>query len=430
MKIHPIALLIASPTFASSSSTIERKRKDVTLDSDDSTVNLLQQAIRESQLLKEALREQQSTEHRALEEALQEQQSAAASRSLQDTNESGSPTYYPTFYISSPEEIYGDSWWADLPKDIKRAFKVLGWDQVSWDTGINPPSENMSWDELTLAMQGAAGVIGYTQETWDLEEDVSDSIEDYAWISLPEYAKEAAIILGWNEDLWDYGGTAWSDEMLWNELSSDAQEAAVVLGYDEASWNAGVPAKDELAEEENTVSIEESVEETTTSTVIPSTIMSTVEPSTEPDTTEAPVNNDDEVTITETTDANNGEDVTTTEATMSKGDDKFPNEDNSNSKEDDKFVKDESTLFAGEQSMSIPLLDMSMVESYDELSMSMSMTATDDDLSSIESDSNDKIFVDTVDDDVVDDDQLSMSMSMSIPEDDEALSKEEFDNSR
>ena len=469
MKVHPIVLLIASPAITVASSlALERKRKDVTLDSTgDSTVNRLQeQALRESLLLKEALHEQkyQSTENKALKEALEEQRSAAATRSLQDedTTESGSPTYYPTFYILSPEEIYGDSWWADLPKDIQRAFKVLGWDQVSWDTGVPPPSENMLWDELTLAMQSAARVIGYTQETWDQEEDVTDSIEYYAWISLPEYAKDAAIILGWNEYLWDNGGTAWSDEMLWNELSSDAQEAAMVLGYDEASWNAGVPAKDE---EEDAVSTGESVAETTTPTISPSIIISTVAPSMGPDSTESPVINDEEVTTTVTTVASNDDEVTSTEATMAKSDDKFIqeetitvttvasnddevtsteattaksddkviNEENDNATGDDKFVNDETTVFTAEQSMSMPQLDMSMVESYNEasISMSMSMKVTDNDLSPIETVSNDKIFVDsTIDDDAVDDHQVSMSMSMSIPEDVSALNKEKTDDSR
>ena len=59
------------------------------------------------------------------------------------------------------------------------------------------------------------------------------------------------------------------------------------------------------------------------------------------------------------------------------------------------------------------------------------MKVTDDDLSPIETVSNDKIFVDsTIDDDAVDDDQFSMSMSLSIPEDVSALNEEEVDDSR
>ena len=171
----------------------------------------------------------------------------------------------------SPDEIYGDEWWRDLPPEIQSAYLILGWNETAWDEGINPPSENMDWNELSLEMQDAAGIIGYTQESWDAEEAATavlldddltsngkftDGIEnattlddvdaaaganyyeDYDWAELPPNAQEAATTLGWTESLWDYNGTAWSDEIFWDDLSSEAQEAASVLGYNQASWDA------------------------------------------------------------------------------------------------------------------------------------------------------------------------------------------------
>lgn len=167
------------------------------------------------------------------------------------------PTQQINVSIASPEELYEDEWWRDLPPDIQDAYTLLGWNETSWDSGNNPPSENTIWNELTLVMQDAASYIGYTQQTWDGDHDETvilpndltannvssvqtdiEHYEDYDWIELPPDVKQAAITLGYNEQLWDNDGTSWSDELEWYELPSEAQEAAGLLGYDEASWNA------------------------------------------------------------------------------------------------------------------------------------------------------------------------------------------------
>ena len=144
-----------------------------------------------------------------------------------------------TIEITSPED-YEYEWWGDLLPEIQAAYATLGWDETSWNLGINPPSEYMNWDELTPEMQEAASVIGYTPEMWDGEEVGTYGIDDYAWCGLPSYMEEAAIVLGWNEYLWDNDGVAWSDSVLWEDLSVEAQDAAKVLGYDEVTWNTGV----------------------------------------------------------------------------------------------------------------------------------------------------------------------------------------------
>ncbi len=40
----------------------------------------------------------------------------------------------------APEELYCSEYWKDLPRDIKSAFAVLGYDEMSWNNGIEPPS--------------------------------------------------------------------------------------------------------------------------------------------------------------------------------------------------------------------------------------------------------------------------------------------------
>jgi uncharacterized membrane protein SirB2 len=164
--------------------------------------------------------------------------------------------------METPDDLYEDEWWRDLPPEIQDAYAVLGWNETVWDEGnesVFPSSENMTWIELSPEMQEAAGVIGYTQQTWDIDftmsSDSSSSsagndtavdsnyYEDYDWNELPPDVMEAAVILGWDQSLWDNSGTAWSDSKYWSELPPEAQEAAAVFGYDEASWNAGGDAQ-------------------------------------------------------------------------------------------------------------------------------------------------------------------------------------------
>lgn len=162
---------------------------------------------------------------------------------------------------ATPDELYEDEWWRDLPPVIQEAYTILGWNETRWDNGINPPSENMTWAALTPEMQDAASFIGYTEQTWEIDEDAAtfgtnstvdnsspseidrDHYEDFDWDELPPDVKNAAMILGYNQYLWDNGGTSWLDELDWDELPPEAQEAAFVLEYDEASWNASGDAE-------------------------------------------------------------------------------------------------------------------------------------------------------------------------------------------
>jgi len=66
----------------------------------------------------------------------------------------------------TPEELYYDEWWADLPPHIQDAFTVLGLNQTLWDGGHTTDYDDMAWDELTPEEHEAAILIGYTEEIW------------------------------------------------------------------------------------------------------------------------------------------------------------------------------------------------------------------------------------------------------------------------
>ena len=158
------------------------------------------------------------------------------------------------FATKTPDELYGDEWFRDLPPKIQTAYTALGWNETLWDAGISPQSDNLAWDELPPKMMEAASFIGYTQEIWDADGEVSvdsnsttqnnssgtgnTTYDDYDWAELPPEVQAAASLLGYDQFIWDNNGTAWSSELVWNDLSPEAQEAATVLGYHQASWDA------------------------------------------------------------------------------------------------------------------------------------------------------------------------------------------------
>jgi hypothetical protein len=66
-----------------------------------------------------------------------------------------------TLYKQPPEDLYYDLNWVDIPFDIQSAYTVLGYNQNSWDNGIEVDADTVDWAELTPEQQEAALFIGY-----------------------------------------------------------------------------------------------------------------------------------------------------------------------------------------------------------------------------------------------------------------------------
>eukprot|EP00984_Skeletonema_dohrnii_P010709 scaffold4199_cov110-Skeletonema_dohrnii-CCMP3373.AAC.2 len=64
---------------------------------------------------------------------------------------------------------------------------------------------DLAWAELPEEIRAAWAVLGYTEEIWDLEIGVAFS-DDYDWVELTPEMKEAASAIGFNEELWCEGG--------------------------------------------------------------------------------------------------------------------------------------------------------------------------------------------------------------------------------
>eukprot|EP00588_Corethron_pennatum_P014035 CAMPEP_0194277800 /NCGR_PEP_ID=MMETSP0169-20130528/10013_1 /TAXON_ID=218684 /ORGANISM="Corethron pennatum, Strain L29A3" /LENGTH=812 /DNA_ID=CAMNT_0039021847 /DNA_START=29 /DNA_END=2467 /DNA_ORIENTATION=+ len=123
---------------------------------------------------------------------------------------------------ASPEECYDDKWWSGLPKEIQKAYMVLGYDKDSWNNGPAPDTFGKSWDELTNEQQQAATLIGYTPELWDNKDLVTTTAatveyEQVGWVftALHSGQKAAEMILAlknWSdlfpvEDFGTFSGT-------------------------------------------------------------------------------------------------------------------------------------------------------------------------------------------------------------------------------
>lgn len=90
----------------------------------------------------------------------------------------------------------------------------------------------MKWNELTPEMQQAANVIGYTQETWDIE-DGSDVDIINGDGDLSNNTQDGGASTGGETDAGYY------EDYDWDELPNNVLAAAFILGYDQYLWFMG-----------------------------------------------------------------------------------------------------------------------------------------------------------------------------------------------
>jgi hypothetical protein len=155
---------------------------------------------------------------------------------------------------------YYDEFWQDLPEEIQDAYGVLGYNETTWNGGIEPESSGLYWDEVTPEQQEAALVIGYTSEMWGTEVDAlanptagpvpfdatkvveAGYYDDYSWDEMSPEVQDAFATLGYDKDLWDdplgIGLKASLDGSYWADLTPEQQQAAALVGYDQQSWDA------------------------------------------------------------------------------------------------------------------------------------------------------------------------------------------------
>ena len=81
--------------------------------------------------------------------------------------------------ISKQKEVdYDDCDFKELPPEVMKAAKFLGYTRSIWDHNGKIPIENKDWEDLTEAEQTAARTLGYNREKWDYGSDSSWSSSD------------------------------------------------------------------------------------------------------------------------------------------------------------------------------------------------------------------------------------------------------------
>ena len=126
---------------------------------------------------------------------------------------------------------YSDDWWEDLPDKAKRAAKVLGYDQESWDTDAPVPYDSQSFSECSYQEKQAAMYLHMSP---------IDKKLDLWWDDVDEETKKYAHVLGWDHHKWD---DDWEIEDLpcehwnWNDMTNEQQEAGRHFGYGRGTWD-------------------------------------------------------------------------------------------------------------------------------------------------------------------------------------------------
>jgi len=69
--------------------------------------------------------------------------------------------------LQTPEELYDDEDWVDLPQDIKDAYSTLGYNETIWNNELDSKIGSLDWTELTIEPRLAALFLGYTDDSWD-----------------------------------------------------------------------------------------------------------------------------------------------------------------------------------------------------------------------------------------------------------------------
>lgn len=77
----------------------------------------------------------------------------------------------PADTVLSPDALYDDEDWGDLPEEIQNAMAALGYTEEIWNKGSKASTDDLDWEELSDEEQAAALVIGFTEKLWMSQEE-------------------------------------------------------------------------------------------------------------------------------------------------------------------------------------------------------------------------------------------------------------------
>ena len=72
----------------------------------------------------------------------------------------------------TPAEVYEPRDWAELPTNVQELYGSLGYSELWRDNNFRPrPAAYQAWNKLTQVHRTSAESLGYTQSSWDIEDN-------------------------------------------------------------------------------------------------------------------------------------------------------------------------------------------------------------------------------------------------------------------
>mmetsp|Transcript_13351 Transcript_13351/g.28886 ORF Transcript_13351/g.28886 Transcript_13351/m.28886 type:complete len:818 (+) Transcript_13351:140-2593(+) len=139
--------------------------------------------------------------------------------------------------------------WDDLAfYGLDLPYMAMGWTALSWE-GVEtpPPSQTMTWKELTQKERQVASELCYFRDNWDgLDITPNTGVFLYPkpkqryveWDDQPADARRvAAGSLSYNRNTWNELGTAEVEQRSWEELTEHQKSDAMSLGFYKKTWD-------------------------------------------------------------------------------------------------------------------------------------------------------------------------------------------------
>ncbi|KAL7544837.1 hypothetical protein ACHAWF_008202 [Thalassiosira exigua] len=139
--------------------------------------------------------------------------------------------------------------WSSLDPSIRQAARdSLSYTKNSWNNLGSAQIESLSWGELTKHQRSDAFTLGFYQRTWDC---FQNHYRGYEWEELSTDSQDALQVFGWSQTSWEKNEEPPSYNNTWDRLSENEQSVATDLCFFEDNWNGNnleVIAADLLAE--------------------------------------------------------------------------------------------------------------------------------------------------------------------------------------
>ena len=135
------------------------------------------------------------------------------------------------FGFTDKQAKYEDVTWSKLPLSARKAAKVIGFEQKTWDEKEWLHIDDKHWHDLTPEEKTAVQTLGWCEQSWD------HKYEHTSWDDMPKEVQKAAEKLGWNKEKWDDDWDVETWDKGWEQFTDEEKRCLHVLGYYVHTWD-------------------------------------------------------------------------------------------------------------------------------------------------------------------------------------------------